>query len=161
MFDMTSGRFAYEELTYSIIGAFFEVYNHLGFGLAEHLYVLALERELRSRGHHVARQFGVEVFYKGEPLGYQRLDMVIDHVVVVEVKAGFELHKAATRQIYGYLSATRLTVGLLLHFGPEPQVFRVDRDGQARIRRMPKSSSRPQSDSSDHTDKGSQDLKDE
>jgi GxxExxY protein len=140
---MPADRYPHQELTYSIIGAFFEVYNNLRFGFAEHLYVMALERELRARGHHVGREVGVEVMYKGEALGYQRLDTIVDHAVVVEVKAGFELHKSATRQVYGYLCATRLAVGLLLHFGPEPRVFRVDRNGDTRVKRVPTSTHRP------------------
>ncbi len=114
-----------ERLTHSVIGAFYEVYNTLGFGFLEHLYVMALEIELLERGHRVAREVGVPVFYKGRELGYQRLDMIVDEKLVVEIKSTFELHKAAQRQIRNYLQATRLEVGLLLHFGPEAKFFRV------------------------------------
>lgn len=116
----------YEALTYSIIGAFFEVYNTLGFGFREHLYVMALERELLARGHRVAREVAVRVSYKGEELGTERLDMIVDDVVVVETKSTEVLHRAAARQVYSYLKATNLKVGLLFHFGPEPQFFRLD-----------------------------------
>jgi GxxExxY protein len=118
-------RLIEEELTHSVIGAFFEVYNILGFGFLEHIYVMALERELLARGHRVARQVGIPVFYKGVELGYQRLDMVVNEKLVVEVKSTYELHKAAARQIRSYLQATKLEVGLLLHFGPEARYFRV------------------------------------
>jgi len=64
------------DLTRSIMAAFYEAYNALGFGFLEHLYVLALERELIARGHLVRRQVGVRVYYKGEELGLQRLDMI-------------------------------------------------------------------------------------
>ena len=53
---MTRGWLIEEKLTHSILGAFFEVYNELGYGFLEHLYVLALERELIARGHHVDRE---------------------------------------------------------------------------------------------------------
>src|ERR1700694_3612317 len=108
-----------EALTHSIIGAFFGVYNTLGFGFLEHVYVMAVERELRARGHDVAREMCVRVIYKGEDLAAQRLDMIVDAKVIVEVKATAELHKYAPRQLYNYLKATNLEVGLLLHFGPE------------------------------------------
>src|SRR5688500_14738708 len=62
-FDMARGELVQERLTYSVIGAFFEVYNALGFGFLEHLYATALERELRSRGHRVGREVSVPVFY--------------------------------------------------------------------------------------------------
>ena len=112
-------------LTRSVIGAFFEVYNTLGFGFLEHLYVMAMERELLARDHDVARQVGVDVVYKGQRLGTQRLDLLVDQTVVVETKANYELHKAAHRQLYNYLRATNLAVGLLFHFGPEPRFYRI------------------------------------
>ena len=107
-----------------MIGAIFEVYNTLGFGFLEHVYVMALERELRARGHRVARQVGVNVAYKGDVLCAQRLDMVVDGTLVVEIKSTFDLHQAARRQVYNYLCATSLEVGLLLHFGPEAKFYR-------------------------------------
>ena len=122
---MPRSDFLHERLTYSVIGAFFEVYNTLGFGFLEHLYVVAMERELVARGHRVAREFSVPVSYKGEELGRQRLDMIVDETLVVETKASYDLHKAAARQVYNYLRATKLEVGLLLHFGPEPAFYRL------------------------------------
>ena len=115
----------YERLTHSVIGAFFEVYNTLGFGFLEHLYVLALERELLARGHRVGREVWVSVMYKGEELGKQRLDMIVDETLVIETKSTYDIHKAAPRQLYNYLRGSNLTVGLLLHFGPEPTFYRV------------------------------------
>jgi len=114
-----------ETLTYSVIGAFFEVYNTLGFGFLETIYVMGMERELRARGHRVARHVGVRVMYKGEELSQQRLDMVVDEKLIVEVKSTAQLHKFAPRQVYNYLKATHLEVGLLLHFGPEPAFYRL------------------------------------
>jgi GxxExxY protein len=117
---MTKGWLVEEKLTHS----FFE-YNELGYGFLEHIYLAALERELLARGHTVAREFGVPVMYKGEELGYQRPDMIVDGKVVIEGKSTQELHAAATRQILSYLRATSLEVGFLLHFGPEPKFFRL------------------------------------
>lgn len=107
------------ELTHSVIGAFYEVYNHLGFGFLEHLYVMAMERELRGRGHRVGREVGVRIMYKGEELGVQRLDMIVDDKLVVEIKSTATLHKEAGRQVYNYLRASNLEIGILLHFGRE------------------------------------------
>src|SRR6266536_5649125 len=112
------------ETTEAIIGSFYEVYNTLGFGFLEHIYVMALERELIARGHHVDREVAVRVMYKGEELSNQRLDMVVDGKVIVETKSTRELHKGARRQVYNYLNATNLEVGLLLHFGPVASFYR-------------------------------------
>ena len=114
-----------ETLTRSIIGAFYEVYNTLGFGFLEHLYVLAMEQELIARGHKVSRQVSVPVFYKGRELGSQRLDMIVDDKVVIEIKSTFDLHSAAHRQLRSYLQGTKLQLGFLLHFGPEARFYRV------------------------------------
>jgi GxxExxY protein len=113
-----------ENLTRSVIGAFFEVYNNLGYGFLEHLYVMALERELLARGHTVAREVWARVVYKEEELGIQRVDMIVDGRVVVETKAGSKLSEYAGRQLFNYLRATNLEVGLLLHFGPKATFHR-------------------------------------
>jgi GxxExxY protein len=114
-----------ERLTHSVIGAFFEVYNNLGYGFLEHVYVMALERELIARKHRVAREVAVQIFYKGDHLAEHRLDMIVDRKLVVETKSTHELHKSANRQIYNYLRSTNLEVGLLLHFGPDARFYRV------------------------------------
>ena len=113
------------ERTRSIIGAFYDVYNAMGFGLLENLYAEGLAIELRDRGHEVIRELAVDVHYKGHLLGRQRIDMVVDGKVVVETKATMELHKAASRQCFSYLRASGVAIGLVLHFGPEPNVKRL------------------------------------
>ena len=125
------------KLTRSVIGAFFDVYNTLGFGFLDHIYVMALERELIARGHAVACEVGVTVSYKGEALGLQRIDMIVDHKVIVETKSTYELPKAAQRQVLNYLRATKLEVGLLLHFGPEASFYRVVCRSQRQYPRNP------------------------
>lgn len=110
---MARNELLQETLTRSVIGAFYEVYNNLGFGFLEHLYVMALERELIAREHNVAREMCVRVMYKGEELGVQRIDLIVDDKLVVETKSSPQLHKSATRQLYNYLRATNLEVGLL------------------------------------------------
>jgi GxxExxY protein len=119
------GELHEEALTQSIIGAFFEVYNRLGFGLSERDYAGALDIELRLRGHRVSPEVPIEVWYRGHVLGLHRLDMVVDRKVIVENKATHELHPSAARQCFTYLSASRLEVGLVLRFGPKPNVKRV------------------------------------
>ena len=124
-------------LTESVIGAFYEVYNTLGYRFLEQVYLAALERELLARGHAVGREVWVPVHYKGEEIARQRLDMIVDERLIVETKSTHELHKSAPRQVYNYLRATRLQVGLLLHFGPEPVFYRLvhtqaDRPGSQR-----------------------------
>jgi GxxExxY protein len=113
------------ELTRSIIGAFYTVYRVLGFGFMEHIYSAAMEKELTKRGHRVAREVLVAVYYMGERIGYQRMDMLVDDRVVVENKATAQLPPTAEPQAYSYLRGTDLEVGLVLHFGLEPKFRRV------------------------------------
>jgi GxxExxY protein len=115
----------HDRLTYSVIGAFFEVYHTLGFGFLEHVYVASLARELHHRGHRVGREVSVPVLYKGEEVARHRLDMVVDGTLVVETKSTRALHDGAVRQVANYLRVTDLELGLLLHFGPQPKFYRV------------------------------------
>ena len=118
-------RLIHEQTTSSILGAFYEVYTNLGFGFREYLYSLALERELRARGHKVTREKWVMVYYKGELLGRQRLDMLVDDKVIVENKSEYRLRDGTCSQLYNYLHGTDLEVGLELHYGPKPKFYRV------------------------------------
>lgn len=120
-----AGGLEEEALTRSVIGAFFEVYNTLGYGFLEHVYSLALERELIARGHRVGREVRVNIIYKGIVLTSQRLDFVVDDKLIVENKSTQLLPPLAARQTYNYLRATNLKVGLLLHFGPEAKFYRL------------------------------------
>lgn len=121
---MTTPNLLHGEVTSAVIGACFEVYKHLGYGFLEHVYVRAMEIELRETGHSVARELSVPVFDKGHEVATQRLDLVVDGRVVVEVKSTEKLPAIATRQVFSYLRGTNLHVGLVLHFGPEKGNFR-------------------------------------
>jgi GxxExxY protein len=114
-----------EATTSAIIGAFYDVHNGLGFGYRERIYALAMERELRRKGHRVDREVAVMIHFRGEPLARQVIDMVVDRKVIVETKSTERLHPDSHRQLFGYLSASTLEVGLLLHFGREAKFHRV------------------------------------
>jgi GxxExxY protein len=114
-----------EKLYFSVIGAFYEVYNFLGFGFLETHYVRALEWELRERGHDVSREVGIPIRYKHLDLGFVRLDIIVDGRLVVEAKSTELLAPYASRQIYNYLRASDLELGLLLHFGGKPEFHKV------------------------------------
>ena len=122
---MTDTELLERRTTAGIIGAFYEVYNRLGFGFLEHVYSLALERELVERGHFVQREVVVTITYKGKPLTKQRLDMVVDECVVVENKSTAVLPQFTRRQTRNYLKASTLEVGLILHFGPTAKFYRI------------------------------------
>ena len=103
-----------------VIGAAIEVHRHLGPGLLESLYEAALCRELWLRGLKVERQVPVPVSYKGVELGNPiRLDLLVDSVVVVEVKSVDALAPVHRAQLLTYLKLTGHPVGLLFNFNVE------------------------------------------
>ena len=114
-----------ERLTHQIIKAFYRVYNKLGYGFLEHVYTLAMERELRNLGLAFGREVSVRIFYDGETLTTYRLDFIVEERVVLELKSTRELHPSSHRQLHNCLRATTLEIGLLLHFGPEARFYRL------------------------------------
>ena len=113
-----------EKLTESVIGSFFDVYNTLGFGFLENVYLTALEIGLAAKGHAVRREAALPIHYKCRRIAMYRADLVVDDVLILEVKSAAMLPPASERQLLNYLRATNLQVGLLLHFGPEPKFYR-------------------------------------
>ena len=113
------------QLTGAIIGAFYDVYNDLKYGLLERLYGAAMEIVLDERGFRVAREVSFDVVFHGRTIGVYRADFVVDGRVVVEIKTGAVLVPASRAQLMNYLRISRVRVGLLLFFGPEPSFKRV------------------------------------
>ena len=115
----------HERLTESIIGAFYEVYNRLGYGFLEKVYSRALEIELTHRGLQVRREVKVDLYYRERFMCSQRIDLLVVEMVVVEIKAADSMPPAAIKQCRSYLKALGLQVGLVLNFGEKPQLKRV------------------------------------
>ncbi len=114
-----------EHLTRGVIGgAFYRVYNTLGFGFLESVYANALTHEMTKRGLRVEREVPVRVWYDGHPVGTFRVDVLVEGAVVVEIKAARALGPTDPQQVLNYLRGTNLEVGLLLHFGPKPSFKR-------------------------------------
>lgn len=111
--------------TRKVIGAFYHVYNQLGFGFSEPIYQRALACVLERTGRQVSREWPASVLFEGEVVGEFRLDLVVDARVVVEVKAVERFHPAHESQLLNYLRASGLEVGLLLNFGPKAAYRRM------------------------------------
>src|ERR1043165_7120941 len=114
---MARNELLHERLTESIIGAFYEVYNRLGYGFLEKVYSRALEIELRYRGHDVRREIKVDIFYRSRFLCSQRIDLLVVDSVIVEVKAADVTPAVGIKQCRSYLKASNKSVGLVLNFG--------------------------------------------
>jgi GxxExxY protein len=120
-----------KELSYKIVGAFFRVYNELGFGYIEPIYAAALAIELKKLGLLVEREHPVVVMYKGVEVGHHRLDFLVERRIVIEIKSTEKINDIAKRQLRNYLSVLDFELGLLLHFGPRAESHRVLRKRKA------------------------------
>jgi GxxExxY protein len=116
-----------DDLTEKIIGAAIEVHRVLGPGLLESIYEEALCFELGLRGVRFQQQIAVDVMYKEHVIQGQRLDLLIEGEVVVELKSLRALPETAIAQVLSYLKATGLKRGLLVNFGENQLVKGIKR----------------------------------
>lgn len=107
-------------ITGEIIKAFYQVYNSLGFGFLEKVYENALAMELGEAGFSVVQQKPISVYYKGMVVGEYYADLMVNDIVLVELKAASQIVAAHEAQLLNYLRATDIEVGLLLNFGEKP-----------------------------------------
>lgn len=104
-------------LTQKIIGAAIEVHRTLGPGLLESIYEGALCHEFDLRGIRYRKQVEIEVIYKEKVIKGQRLDILDQEEVIVEIKSLSKLPDVSTAEILSYLKVTGLKRGLLINFG--------------------------------------------
>lgn len=114
----------HEAITQKIIGAFYDVYNVLGYGFLEKVYANAMAIELRKREMQVACQLPINVYYEEQVVGEYFADMLVEDLVIVEFKAARQLLPEHEAQLLNYLNATTCEVGLLFNFGPKPEFTR-------------------------------------
>jgi GxxExxY protein len=119
------GIVVHEELTNKIISAFYNVYNALGHGFLEKVYENALVIELKKIGLFVTQQASVKVFYDGIRVGDYFADIVVNDLVILELKAAEAMKNEHIAQLTNYLKATDNEVGLLLNFGRKPEFKRI------------------------------------
>ena len=113
------------DLTQKIIGVFFEVYNELGPGFLEAVYRNAMCIALKKAGLSVEAEAPVNVMFRGEVVGEYRADILVNEVVVLELKTARAIDRIHQAQLMNYLRATRIEVGLLLNFGDNPEFKRL------------------------------------
>jgi GxxExxY protein len=111
-------------ITKKILDGFYQVYNKLGYGFLEKVYENALRIELVKQGLGVIQQKPIQVWYENEIVGEYFADLVVNDLIIVELKATAALSNEHEAQLLNYLKATLFEVGLLLNFGPKPQQVR-------------------------------------
>ena len=115
----------YEKETEKIIGAFYKVYNSLGFGFLEKVYENAMILELKGLEFDFKNQQKLNVFYNGEIVEEYFADIIIEDSIILELKTAKDLGKEHEAQLLNYLKATKIEVGLLLNFGKKPKFKRM------------------------------------
>jgi GxxExxY protein len=108
-----------------ILGAFYKVYNVLGYGFLEKVYENAIVLELIKLGFKVTQQESINVYYDGVVVGDYFADVVINDLIIIELKAAESLRDEHVAQLTNYLKATDKEVGLLLNFGKKPEFKRL------------------------------------
>lgn len=117
-------NYLHSALTDLIIKCFYTVYNKLGYGFLEKVYENALKLELTTKGLAVETQKPIKVYYHGSVVGDYYADMVVNNLVIIELKACESLNPNHQYQLQNYLKATDIEVGLLVNFGHKPEFTR-------------------------------------
>lgn len=117
--------YKHAEISEQIIKAFYTVYNALGHGFLEKIYVTALSIELKKIGLDIKNEHPLHVFYKEKAIGEFFADIIVQDCIIVEAKAVKKLAPEHEAQLLNYLKGTKIEVGLLLNFGPKPEIKRM------------------------------------
>lgn len=129
------------ELTEKILGVYYDVYNELGPGFIESVYEKALAIALREGGLQVQTQFSIPVWFRGQLVGNFSADVLVNGVVLLELKAAKTLDMVHQAQLMHYLKATDIEVGLLLNFGGRAEFRRIVFENERKkIRENPRKS---------------------
>ena len=123
-------EFKHGELTQKIIAVFYEVYNELGHGFAESVYEKSMHIALRDAGLLVQHKHPITVLFRNQNVGDFEADLLVEKLVLLELKSARAIDPAHDAQLLNYLRATPIEVGLLLNFGPKPEFKRLAYDNQ-------------------------------
>ncbi|MFK7771292.1 MAG: GxxExxY protein [Saprospiraceae bacterium] len=117
-------NYQHSELTSEIIKSAYYVHDYLGFGFLESVYERALEVRLLQQGYNVKRQYPIKVYFECEEVGDFKADLIVNDLIIVELKAVGNIHTKHEVQLVNYLKSTEIEVGLLINFGEELRVKR-------------------------------------
>ena len=110
-------RFPHKEITEAIIGAAFEIYNHLGYGFLHRVYQRSLQVELARRGFSADLEKRTTVRYKDVVVGEYDADLIVNNAVLIEIKIAPQYDKRDEAQVLNLLKGTGLKVAILINFG--------------------------------------------
>ena len=114
----------HKEITEKIIKSFYKVYNSLKYGFLEKVYENAMAIELRKMGFDVKCQHPITVYYENEIVGEYYADIIVNDLVIIELKAANSILEEHECQLINYLKATKIELGLIMNFGKEAEYKR-------------------------------------
>ena len=106
----------YPELSYKIVGLLYKIHNELGGGYQEKIYQAALRRELLKNKLGFIEQVKIDLFYDGSKLHRYYLDFIVEHKIVLELKAAPRFTPRDIMQVLNYLRQSGLELGILASF---------------------------------------------
>lgn len=107
----------HDELTKRIIKVYYQVYNELGYGFLERVYQNAMFLALKQEELEVVAQKKIDVWFRGYKVGEYFADLLVEDLVIIELKAAECLVEENEAQLLNYLRGTNIEVGLLFNFG--------------------------------------------
>lgn len=120
----------HSELTGKILGAFFKVHQELGYGFSEKIYENSLVILLEEMGFKAEPQVELPVYFHGQKVGEYKADLIVNNVVLLELKAVEKIIEDHAAQLLNYLKATNIEVGLILNFGKTAEFRRKVYDNE-------------------------------
>ena len=114
----------FPELSYKIIGILYEVYNELGYGFQEKFYEKASAKAFKQEGLAYKEQMHIPLEFRGEKIGDYFLDFLVDDKIVLELKKGDKFSKKNIDQVYAYLKAKDLKLGIIAQFTSQGLKFK-------------------------------------
>jgi len=107
----------HSELSQKIIKVFYDVHNELGYGFSEKVYQKAYAIALRQDGMKVDEQIPIKVYFRGQLVGEFFADMIINDLILLELKAAEAIIEEFEAQLLNYLKSTEIEVGYVMNFG--------------------------------------------
>ena len=111
--------FLYKDLSYRIVGCFYDVYNELGPAHKEQIYHEALKIIFDEKGIKCTSKPRIKIIFRGKNVGIYEPDFIIEDKIIVEIKSLTKIPKVFEKQLYYYLRGTKYKVGYLVNFGDE------------------------------------------
>jgi GxxExxY protein len=126
----------HSELSDKIIKVFYEIHNELGYGFSEKIYQKAFGIALRQIGLKVDEQVPIKVYFRGQEVGEYFADMIVNDLILLELKAVAHIIEEHEAQLLNYLKSTQIEVGYLMNFGKSAEFKRkvLDNDRKGSLK---------------------------